>query len=589
MVQIFNTGNPKAKISEMLGLTLGQGLSNGINSFYANRALEGVLNDKALANAPFSEKMGKLQQALTPYGEQGQNLLNQRLQVEAQAYQERQAKEQARLAKEKEDRLYAHQKDLERLKAVNQGSLEDKKQQGRVSLEDVKFGQRQNLDENKSYRDAQTRASEQGRLFEHQKALQAQKDIATGERQQGLFGHQNNLENLKFGHRGALDQAKFGRDSEFQQEQQNRLFQHQTGLKTHEYGLKEDLQEKKSKLPLNALQESTKALNEAKINQLNEENRLLGQIFNASPDVKSGAYQKSGGEGIENIKQLTDDRLRQLAGFRGKSGSKGILGNIAQNELDIREANKKEAREDKREERKQFETEREYHSKISRPVIEAANERLKQSDVSKGLREQLKRDISSGNTSGFFPYMVDRLGLESFRNPESARFSNEIKNLFIGSLNEIPGARPNQFLERLLSTAQPLIGRSPEANLSVMDVADFVEDIRDEQAKLELQVAKEDNKALGYVKDDVVQRARERMGDYVNRKQEDMAMKIRERHEKELDDSALINELISGKVTPGSYVTPRMMQILYLKNDKDMKKAISDAQKYGLKFPEYLE
>jgi hypothetical protein len=574
MVQVINTGNPRSKISEMLGLSLGQGLSNGINSFYANKALENVLNDSKMSNSSFSEKMGALQKALSPYGEIGQNILNQRLQVEAQDYKERQAKIQAQQAKEKEERLYAHQKSLEGLKAANQGTLEDKKHQNRASLEDIKFGQRQNLEENKSYRNAQIKEGEQGRLFEHQKGLQTQKDVAAGERQQGLFGHQTGLQTQK-------DIAAGSR--------QNALFGHQTGLKTHEYGLKENLQEKKSKLPLNALQESTKALNEAKINQLNEENKLLGQIFNASPDVKSGAYQKAGGEGIENIQQLGDDRLRQLAGFRGKSGLKGILGNIAQNELDIREANKKEAREDKREERKQFETEREYHSKISRPVIEAANERLKQSDVSKGLREQLKRDISSGNTSGFFPYMVDRLGLESFRNPESARFSNEIKNLFIGSLNEIPGARPNQFLERLLSTAQPLIGRSPEANLSVMDVADFVEDVRDEQARLELQVAKEDNKALGYVKDDVVQRARERMGDYVNRKQEDMAMKIRERHEKEMDDAALINELVGGKVTPGSYVTPRMMQILYLKNNKDMKKAIDDAQKYGLKFPEYLE
>jgi hypothetical protein len=274
MVQVINTGNPNSKISEMLGLSLGQGLSNGINSFYANRALENVLSDKALSNSSFSEKMGALQKALSPYGEVGQNILNQRLQVEAQAYQERQAKEQARLAKEKEERLYAHQKSLERLKAVNQGFLEDKKQTGRESLEGIKFGNKQNLEENKFYRESQFKEGEQGRLFEHQRDLQEQKDIAAGGRQRGLFGHQtglqtqkdiaaanrqqnlfghqSNLENVKFGHRGALDQAKFGRESQFKEAQQNRLFEHQNLLEeTKEKGRisLEDLKaEKRSEL-----------------------------------------------------------------------------------------------------------------------------------------------------------------------------------------------------------------------------------------------------------------------------------------------------------------------------------------------------
>jgi len=552
MVQIFNTSNPNSKISEMLGLSLGQGLSNGINSFYANRALDNVLNDKAISNGSFSERMGALQKALSPYGEVGQNILNQRLQVEAQAYQERQAKEQAKLAKEKEERKYEHERGLKQIEATNAQQLEGTKQTNRVDLQNVKHGQTQNLDENKFYRESQFQQGQQERRFEHETGLQTQKDVAAGERQTGLFGHQNKLQDIKFLQNKALAQFE-------------------------------------NELPLNALQESQKLLNDAKIKDLEQQNKYLGQIFNNSPDVKSGEFDKSGLPTISMIKDLPEDQLRLLSGLRGKSGANGILGNIAQNEIDIRLAEKKDIRQDKKDERQQFEADRKYHSEISRPIIQAANDRLKQSDVNKGIREDLSRNIASGDTSGFFPYMVDRLGLESFRNPASARFSSDVKNMFIGSINDIPGARPNIFLERKLSSAQPEIGRSVEANLTVMEIGNLAEDIKDEQARKELEIAKEDIDKLGYARDDISIRAREAMGDYVNRRQEEAAMNIQKIHEDTLDDASLINELMGGKVTPGTYVTPRMMKILYLKNSKDMGKAIEDVKKYGLKLPEFLE
>jgi len=268
----------------------------------------------------------------------------------------------------------------------------------------------------------------------------------------------------------------------------------------------------------------------------------------------------------------------------GKLKDVGLREKRAKTEAEIKS---KERIEDKTEAK--FQKEREFHTEDSRPIIEEANQRLKNAPIAKGLREQLRRDISSGEASGMFPYMVDKMGLESYRNPESARFSSAVKNLFVESLNDIPGARPNMFIERFLSNAQPNIGRSVEANLSVMDISDFVEDLKNEQARKEIEIAKEDREKFGFVKEDVTERARERMGDYANRKQEKMAMDIQQRHEKDMSDPDLINELIGGKVTPGSYVTPRTMKILFIKNDKDINKAVQEAKSLGLVMPEYLE
>lgn len=84
MVQIFSIGNPQGKLSEMLGMSLGQGLGNGLNTYFANRSLESVLQDKSLANAPTSQKLEAMRSALSPYGEKGQEILNQRIGIEQQ-------------------------------------------------------------------------------------------------------------------------------------------------------------------------------------------------------------------------------------------------------------------------------------------------------------------------------------------------------------------------------------------------------------------------------------------------------------------------------------------------------------------------
>ncbi len=94
MVQVIDTGNPQGKIAEMLGLSLGQGLGNGLNTFFANRSLESVLHDKALEGAPQSKKLEALRSALVPYGEKGQELFEQRMKIDQQELEEKETRKQ---------------------------------------------------------------------------------------------------------------------------------------------------------------------------------------------------------------------------------------------------------------------------------------------------------------------------------------------------------------------------------------------------------------------------------------------------------------------------------------------------------------
>lgn len=79
-------------LRDVLGQSIGKGLSDFTNDYYANKSLEGVLGDKSLATQPYSERVGALQKALNPYGEAGAGLLQQRLGVEQQRSKEQESK-----------------------------------------------------------------------------------------------------------------------------------------------------------------------------------------------------------------------------------------------------------------------------------------------------------------------------------------------------------------------------------------------------------------------------------------------------------------------------------------------------------------
>lgn len=132
MVQVIRTENPQGKLSEMLGMSLGQGIGNGLNTFFANRSLESVLQDKSLEDAPQSKKLEALRSALSPYGEKGQEIFQQRMAIDQQERNEAQQdilgrvvsgekvspKEMAKLAPENQLKVLELQKKREFGKSV---------------------------------------------------------------------------------------------------------------------------------------------------------------------------------------------------------------------------------------------------------------------------------------------------------------------------------------------------------------------------------------------------------------------------------------------------------------------------------------
>lgn len=86
----------KDLMAETIGQSLGKGLSDFGEMYFANKSLDKVLNDKELRSKPYSERASKLEEALRPFGQTGANLLQRRLGIEQQQQSER---EQQVLAK----------------------------------------------------------------------------------------------------------------------------------------------------------------------------------------------------------------------------------------------------------------------------------------------------------------------------------------------------------------------------------------------------------------------------------------------------------------------------------------------------------
>lgn len=99
MVQFFQgREDPRAAQWAGVGSALGEGIGNQLNNYFINRSLNSVLKDKSLENAPQSVKMGRLEEAMRPYGQKGFDVFKNRMMVEQQASQEKQEQQNKKKA-----------------------------------------------------------------------------------------------------------------------------------------------------------------------------------------------------------------------------------------------------------------------------------------------------------------------------------------------------------------------------------------------------------------------------------------------------------------------------------------------------------
>lgn len=235
-----------------------------------------------------------------------------------------------------------------------------------------------------------------------------------------------------------------------------------------------------------------------------------------------------------------------------------------------------------------YQTQEKSHEKQRAFETERSNKYLeKTSDLATNLPERriaidsAKAAIKSGQMTPFGgDFVADILNLPQLRTTSGAQLATAAKTNLIGSLSQITGGRPNQFIEQQINNAFAKAGQSKEANLSQLDIIEAKLDLDERLAQLTDQLADEYRSSLGYVPESIDRDVRKLIKPYADQRMKELAYDLRENIENEIGAS----DLKKFKNVPNG--TPLTLKTAKLLLDKYGDKAEEVALKLGYEIPD---
>lgn len=269
------------------------------------------------------------------------------------------------------------------------------------------------------------------------------------------------------------------------------------------------------------------------------------------------------------LSQLSDS---QLAAMKG-SGIKRVE-NLADFELKRRET-----------ERKDFRSDRDFAYKRAGKFLEKIDEeRSNIANQDEALR-MMENAITEGDLSFFskdnFAKFLGKYG-EGLRTAKGAQLLSNQKEFLVSNIGRV-GSRPNQWIEQQISDALAKIGRSREANLTVIEA--LKARINRDKKRIELTDELEEKylKENGYVPSNIAAIVDKAMKPYEEEISNKLSYKVRQLYEKE--NARSLNKLSEKKVPQGTPLTAEMLSIFLDKYDNDTKKVRENAKKLGYTIP----
>lgn len=291
-----------------------------------------------------------------------------------------------------------------------------------------------------------------------------------------------------------------------------------------------------------------------------DQNQIQGQSFE-SP-LQNGLNQTSNKSPIQ---AASDEELVQLA----VSGNKNFA-TAANFEFKRREAD-----------RSQKNADRAYAATASKKYMEditnSRKSHLLQNATLADLKHGILNRVPGQETTDFIAGALGKFG-EPFISPEGAIISSGVKSYLIDSLSSVKG-RPNQYLEQTLVTALPSLGKTRQANLSILSGFEFKNKV--EQARIDAtdKIADYYEGTIGYVPANIERLVNESLKPIVDELQSQHAYRLRNIQETFGD----IQKLSSKKVVEGTPLTLEMATVFSDKYGKT--EAIKMAKKLGYTIP----
>jgi hypothetical protein len=229
---------------------------------------------------------------------------------------------------------------------------------------------------------------------------------------------------------------------------------------------------------------------------------------------------------------------------------------------------------------KQYEKQRDYETARSNKYLDKVGDLASNLDERRIAIDSAKAAIESGQMKPFGgDFFADVLHLPQLRTQSGAQLATAAKINLIGSLSQITGGRPNQFIETQIDKAFAKAGQSKAANLSQISIIEAKLDLDQKMAQLADQIADQYRKELGYVPESIDRDVRKAIQPYAQQRMQKLAYNLREN----LESDVGVNKLSKLKpVMKGTPLTVKMAKILY---DKYGEKAEDEAIKLGFEIP----
>ena len=281
--------------------------------------------------------------------------------------------------------------------------------------------------------------------------------------------------------------------------------------------------------PLTDLQKAQQRLAEERAKNLQQQNDFFNKLMGNQEQVESsqGIQQSQQGFDVNHPESWSQEELNKAAGFAKQQGQLGIIGNIAQNEIERRREIEKE--------------ERAIRTKKTELGLSRDNEILKETDSMRAIvpteeasLELMKDSLLVGDQSFFSPNNIaEKTGLEWFRDAAGGQFKTGSKTFLINNVSKF-GARPNQYIEQQMADALAKVGRSRAANMSSYEAIKFDSDVKKEFLKNSDTISESD-----YEPGTLGKNIQKNMKDFVEKRQNELYEKLKfiKNHEKEIDQT----------------------------------------------------
>jgi hypothetical protein len=328
------------------------------------------------------------------------------------------------------------------------------------------------------------------------------------------------------------------------------------------------------------------ALSNSQSEKESEMQRRQARALGVSEDITDPAILK------EIYKQREKKNfLEQLLGNQGQeenesnySGNEGININDSQlAQLSLQEPNlAKILQEQKKTKRKEFESERGYHTSFSKSAEEQIN-KLRESIPKKEMALNFARNaVETGNLEFFSPdKLADITGIDAFRTSKGAQLTTAGKENLLSNMSRVSARGQNMWFEQRLNSMFPKIGQSQEANLTVQEMIEG-EVALDKAYQSEFdRLAETDEQKYGYVKKDIDRRARDATKPMEKEIFQRTTYRMKELEEQENGLNSLKKQ-VGKNVSKG---TPLTLAMAKLYKDKFGDTALKIAEKNGYYIP----